>query len=167
MTAEVAPPTEEPAVADETPREPNHRGYEIAVGVVVTALGALGLLLASGVVVARDGQVFGPRWWPTALAVAMMIIGVVLVIQAVLSRVSSDEPRITRSGAATLTLTIAVIVGYGFAWQYFDFRAVTALLLAGLTFAFGGRGVKALIVFPVATTLVLWAVFGLLLQVPL
>lgn len=157
----------EHSTVDETTREPNHRGYEVAVGGAVAALGVACLVLTSQLELSRDGGAFGPRWWPTALSIAIIATGVVLVVQAVISRVSSDEPRITRSGTATLAATVAAIVGYGIAWQYLDFRAVTVVLLIGLTFLFGGRGIKALIVFPVATTLILWGIFGLLLRVPL
>jgi hypothetical protein len=158
--------TDEP-VSDEATREPNHRGYEIAIGIAVGAVGAACLMLSSQIVVARDVSAFGPRWWPTALSITMIVIGLALVIQAVVSRVSSTEPPMTRSGAYTLTATVAGIVGYGIAWQYLDFRAVTVLLLVGLVYLFGGRGIKALLVFPAVTTLILWAIFGLLLRVPL
>ncbi|WP_395307656.1 tripartite tricarboxylate transporter TctB family protein [Mycobacterium sp. AMU20-3851] len=154
-------------VVEQSTREPNHRGYEVAVGIAVAALGAACLVLTDQLELSRDGGAFGPRWWPTALSIAIIAIGVVLVVQAVISRVSSDEPRITRSGGVTLAATVSAIIGYGIAWQYLDFRAVTVALLIGLTFLFGGRGIKALIVFPLVTTLILWAIFGLLLRVPL
>jgi putative tricarboxylic transport membrane protein len=151
----------------ETPREPNHRGYEMAIGIAVAAIGVVFLILATNIELAREGLPFGPRWWPTALAVAMILIGAILVIQALVTRTSSGEPRITRSGGVALVATLSLIIGYGFAWQYLDFRAVTPVLLLGLTFVFGGRGIKALVVFPVVTTLLLWSIFGLLLRVPL
>lgn len=157
----------EGSVVEQPSREPNHRGYEVSVGIAVAALGVTCLVLTNQLELSRDGGAFGPRWWPTALSIAIIATGVVLAIQAVISRVSSDEPRITRSGGITLAATVAGIVGYGIAWQYLDFRAVTVVLLIGLTFLFGGRGIKALIVFPVVTTLILWAIFGLLLRVPL
>lgn len=166
MTADLTSTTEDTGT-EEVTREPNHRGYEVAVGIAVAVLGAACLVLTSQLELSRDGGTFGPRWWPTDLSIAIIAIGLVLVIQAVISRVSSDEPRITRSGGATLAATVAAIVGYGIAWQYLDFRAVTVVLLIGLTFLFGGRGIKALIVFPVTTTLILWAIFGMLLRVPL
>ncbi|MGW0160851.1 tripartite tricarboxylate transporter TctB family protein [Mycobacterium sp. NPDC003323] len=158
--------TQDP-VLEQPVREPNRRGYEVAVGGAVAALGVACLVLTNQLELSRDGGAFGPRWWPTALSIAIIATGVVLVIQAVISRVSSDEPRITRSGGITLAATVASIIGYGIAWQYLDFRAVTVVLLIGLTFLFGGRSIKALIVFPLVTTLILWAIFGLLLRVPL
>lgn len=171
MTAVQKPATGQqetaPADAADTERAPNHRGYEGAIGVAVIAIGAVCLALTSQIDVARDVSAFGPRWWPTVLSIAMIAIGGVLVAQAVVIRTVADELDITRSGGLTLATTLALIVGYGCAWQYLDFRAVTVVLLAGLVFAFGGRGLKALVVFPVVTTLLLWAIFGLLLRVPL
>lgn len=166
MTAGLTAMTEDPTT-EKPAREPNHRGYEVAVGAVVAAIGVACLVLTSQLALSRDGGAFGPRWWPTALSIAIIVTGVVLVIQAVLTRISSTEDRMTRSGGVTLSATVAGIIGYGIAWQYLDFRAVTVFLLIGLTFLFGGRGIKALIVFPVVTTLILWAIFGLVLQVPL
>ncbi|SNS97864.1 tripartite tricarboxylate transporter TctB family protein [Rhodococcoides kyotonense] len=148
-------------------RRPNHKMYEAALGLVVVTLGAAVYFMADGIDVAREGQSFGPRWWPTALAISMVVIGLILIVQAILSRITSDEPPITKSGGFALTASLALIGAYGFAWQYFDFRAVTVVLLAGLVTIAGGRGLKALVLFPVATTLILWAIFGLLLQVPL
>lgn len=168
MTSQVSAPVDAIEKPDqESERDPNHRGYEAAIGVAVIAIGLACFVLTGQIDLAREGQAFGPRWWPTALSVTMIVIGGVLVVQALMHRITSDEPRITRSGGITLTVTLALIIGYGFAWQYLDFRAVTVFLLAGLVFAFGGRGIKALMIFPVATTLVLWAIFGLLLRVPL
>lgn len=168
MTSQVSAPVDAIEKPDqESERGPNHRGYEAAIGVAVIAIGLACFVLTGQIDLAREGQAFGPRWWPTALSVTMIVIGGVLVVQALMHRITSDEPRITRSGGITLTVTLTLIIGYGFAWQYLDFRAVTVFLLAGLVFAFGGRGIKALMIFPVATTLVLWAIFGLLLRVPL
>jgi hypothetical protein len=39
--------------------------------------------------------------------------------------------------------------------------------IAGLVYVTGGRGVRALIVFPAVTTVLLYVIFGLLLRVPL
>lgn len=154
-------------IDEEAAREPNHRGYEIGIGAAVVSIGVLCFVLTGQIELAREGQAFGPRWWPTALSIAMVVLGAVLIVQALTTRITSSEQRITRSGGIALAATIALIVFYGFAWQYFDFRAVTVVLLVGLTFIFGGRGIKALLVFPVVTTLVLWGIFGLLLRVPL
>ena len=152
---------------EHTEREPNRRGYEVAVGIAVVAIGVVFHVLTGQIDLARESQAFGPRWWPTALSAAMVITGAILIGQAVRGRFASSEQRITRSGGIALAATIAMLIGYGFAWQYIDFRAVTVVLLAGLTFVYGGRGIKALIVFPVTATLVLWGIFGLLLRVPL
>jgi hypothetical protein len=62
---------------------------------------------------------------------------------------------------------IALIVGYGAAWYQLHFLVVTVPLIAGLVFITGGRGVRALLVFPVLTTALLYGIFGLLLRVPL
>ncbi|MDI9927288.1 tripartite tricarboxylate transporter TctB family protein [Rhodococcus sp. IEGM 1341] len=163
-------PTVDQMVEDagaDTPRSPNRRSYEVAVAVSVIALGVLVYVMTSRIDVAREGQQFGPRWWPTALAVAMIVIGLGLALQSLLSRITSDEPTITASGGFVLAATLATIVVYGFAWQYLDFRLVTVFLLAAITAISGGRGVKALAVFPIVTTAILWLIFGLLLQVPL
>ncbi|MGA9872953.1 MAG: tripartite tricarboxylate transporter TctB family protein [Rhodococcus sp. (in: high G+C Gram-positive bacteria)] len=150
-----------------TDRAPNSRLYEIATGIVVIAFGVGVYFAAAAIEVGREGQSFGPRWWPTALSIAMVVIGLILIVQAILERITSDEPPITKSGGVVLVATLALIAAYGFAWQFFDFRAVTIFLLAGLVAVAGGRGVKALVIFPVVTTFLLWSIFGLLLQVPL
>ncbi|OZC84310.1 hypothetical protein CH304_17875 [Rhodococcus sp. 15-649-1-2] len=148
-------------------RPPNSKAYECTIGIVVVAVGVAVYFASASIDIAREGQQFGPRWWPTALAVSMVAIGLVLITSALLTRISSDEPSITKSGTVALAATLAAIVVYGFAWQYFDFRVVTVILLAAITAVSGGRGIKALVLFPIVTTLILWAIFGLLLRVPL
>ena len=61
---------------------PNSRVYEVAIGIAVIAFGIIVYFAADAIEVGRDGQSFGPRWWPTALSIAAIVIGLILVVQA-------------------------------------------------------------------------------------
>jgi len=73
----------------------------------------------------------------------------------------------TRQGAWRLATMLASIAGYGVLWYFVDFRVSTAILFVALTWLGGGRGWKALILFPIGVTAILYLLFGVLLRVPL
>lgn len=58
---------------------PNSRVYEVATGIAVIAFGIVVYFAADAIEVGRDGQSFGPRWWPTALSIAAVVIGLILL----------------------------------------------------------------------------------------
>ncbi|MBF8185597.1 tripartite tricarboxylate transporter TctB family protein [Nonomuraea sp. K274] len=74
---------------------------------------------------------------------------------------------VAAGGPAKVMIALAAFVGYGAAWQVLDFRVCTPVLLAVLAANGGGRGWRALIVFPIGLTALLWLLFGVLLEVPL
>jgi len=114
---------------------------------------------------------FSPRWWPEILAVLLLLLSACLAA-SVLRRPSvtpeEDGPgSATRQGAWRLATMLASIAGYGVLWYFVDFRVSTAILFAALTWLGGGRGWKALVLFPIGATALLYLLFGVLLRVPL
>lgn len=141
------------------------RDMLIAAGVI--AVGGASIALAFAVVPATGGDPFGPRWWPTVLGGAIVLLGALLVGVAIRTPDAPSEDAPTKRGIARMLLVLAAVAAYGVAWYFLHFVIVTLLLAAGLTFVLGGRGWRDLVLFPVIVTVVLYGVFGLLLGVPL
>lgn len=141
---------------------PAGAGAVLAVGVF-----ALATQIPEG---ARLTQ-FSPRWWPELLSVLLLALSIGLAVQTLRRPSAPVEDGVpesaTRQGSQRLALMLAAIVGYGVLWYFVDFRVSTAILFVALTWLGGGRGWKALILFPVLATAVLYVLFGVLLRVPL
>ncbi|GAA3991246.1 tripartite tricarboxylate transporter TctB family protein [Thermobifida alba] len=112
---------------------------------------------------------FSPRWWPEALAYLLLGLSVLHAALALLRPRSAEElpDAANRAGVLRLTAMLLSILGYGVLWYFVDFRVSTAVLLVALVYLGGGRGWKALLVFPAVVTAVLYLLFGVLLRVPI
>lgn len=148
-----------------TPRRVRLRELGVAIGVI--AVGGLVLTFANLTVPASGGDIFGPRWWPTVLSFALMVVGAALVVVALIKPDTAREDVPTVRGAVRLLLVLALVALYGIAWYFVHFLVVTPLLVCALTFVLGARGWRDLIILPIVVTVVLYGVFGLLLGVPL
>lgn len=149
------------------PAEPGSRPREIAVGVGVVVLG-IAILLGAQTLLPESGRdAFGPRWWPSGLAIVLIGLGSLLTVTGGFRPAAATEEPPTRQGAVRLLLLLALVVAYGAAWQYIHFVPVTIVLAAAGAAILGARGWKALVAFPMIVTVVLYGLFGILLGVPL
>ncbi|MFI7580968.1 tripartite tricarboxylate transporter TctB family protein [Kocuria kalidii] len=166
-------PSAEPAVADDEvsaesspgPGGTNVRGLLVASAVAV--VGGTTMWSARTLETSAVGASIGPQWWPTVLG-GVLVAGAVAIGVVALRRPDPvPEQRVSAHGLGRLGAVVAAVVLYGLGWYYFHFLPVTAVFLAALMFVTGGRGTKALIVFPISTAAILYGLFGLLLRVPL
>jgi len=141
------------------------REWGVAAAVLVAGIGVL--LARETIAVAQGDTELGPQWWPTVLGVALVVGAVALAVLGTLRPAAPEEEPASGHGVAQLVAVLALIVAYGAAWYQLHFLVVTGPLIAGLVYVTGGRGVRALIVFPAVTTVLLYVIFGLLLRVPL
>jgi hypothetical protein len=146
---------------------PPSRVREWGVAAAVLVAGIDVLLARSTIAVAQGDTELGPQWWPTVLGVALVVGAVALAVLGTLRPAAPDEEPASGHGVAQLVAVLALIVAYGAAWYQLHFLVVTGPLIAGLVYVTGGRGVRALVVFPAVTTVLLYVIFGLLLRVPL
>ena len=144
---------------------------DLVPAAVGAALAAGAFALATQIPAGAGLTQFSPRWWPETLAVLLLVLSAVLAAGTLLrpgAAVEEDAPEAaTRQGTWRLTAMLASIAGYGVLWYFVDFRVSTAVLFVALTWLGGGRGWKALILFPIAVTAILYLLFGVLLRVPL
>ena len=161
---EEAAASQEPGAAPALPPS-RVREWGVAAAVLVAGIGVL--LARSTIAVAQGDTELGPQWWPTVLGVALVVGAVALAVLGALRPAAPEEEPASGHGVAQLVAVLALIVAYGAAWYQLHFLVVTGPLIAGLVYVTGGRGVRALVVFPAVTTMLLYVIFGLLLRVPL
>ena len=150
---------------------PGRRLRDLVPAAAGAALAAAAFALATQIPEGARLTQFSPRWWPELLAVLLLLLSVCLAagtLRRPSVTVEEDEPEAaTRQGAWRLAAMLASIAGYGVLWYFVDFRVSTAVLFAALTWLGGGRGWKALLLFPIGVTAILYLLFGVLLRVPL
>jgi hypothetical protein len=136
----------------------------------VALLGFTVLIAASRAIELRNetGGI-DPRWWPQLLGAAGAVLSVVLLARAVLRAPleRDDVQEATRDGRTRTVLVVILTALYVLAWPLAGFVVVTPVFLLAGTYLFGGRGWKALILFPAGLTAGLYLLFHTVLKVPL
>ena len=150
---------------------PGRRLRDLIPAAIGAALAVVAFALATQIPEGARLTQFSPRWWPELLAVLLLLLSALLAAGALFRptvTVEDDVPEAaTRQGTWRLVAMLASVAGYGVLWYFIDFRVSTTLLFVALTWLGGGRGWKALILFPIAVTAILYLLFGVLLRVPL
>ena len=149
-------------------REIPYRLRELIAVLVSVGAGAAVLIL-SRFVQAPQGGPLGPPFWPTMIGWAMVGFGLLLVFVNVIrgKRPVEGPDQMTRWGVGRLILAAVLVVLYLLLWNLLQFWVSTLIVAVALTFLFGGRTWKALIVFPAVITAVLHFLFIVALRVPL
>ncbi|MFZ3451818.1 tripartite tricarboxylate transporter TctB family protein [Arthrobacter sp. 7Tela_A1] len=145
-----------------------HRLRELIPAGVTLGLGITVLIMAqdinSGVRVE-----LGPPFWPTMLAWCLIACGVLMALVNVLRGVSSTNvpDPMTSWGLGRLAGTAVILVGYLLLWNVLQFWLVTFAATMALTFLYGGRGWKPLLMFPAIVAAILHFLFVVALRVNL
>lgn len=157
------------AGAGTTPERHVGRAYRLIGPVASLAVGAVLLLLTQNVSEPDIATGLSPRWWPGILGgiICLLSVGVAIKDQVSADKSGDELTTPTRLGIIRVAAVIAAAFGYGVLWYFLDFRVATFVLVAGLSFIIGGRGWRALLLFQFVVSLVLYALFVLLLKVPL
>ncbi|WP_010203702.1 tripartite tricarboxylate transporter TctB family protein [Salinibacterium sp. PAMC 21357] len=136
---------------------------------------AIGLIFGLAVVVMSQSIVepniatsFSPRWWPQSLGALIAILSAGVLIKDIVRPGAPDEMEpATRTGYGRVLAVFGAIAAYAVVWYFVTFPIATALLFVALVLILGARGWKAIVIFPLVCTGVLYTLFGLLLKVPL
>ncbi|QTV80295.1 tripartite tricarboxylate transporter TctB family protein [Microbacterium sp. NIBRBAC000506063] len=154
-------------VATPTSRVRASRAREVGIAAGVAVLAGGVLVATQSLPDASGGDTFGPRWWPSLLAVTTLLLSGAMIVLAIVKPSFSDEASVTGNGVLRLLGAIGLIIIYGIVWNFVHFIPVTLVLASALTALQGGRGWRALLLFPAVITGVLYVLFGVLLRVPL
>lgn len=158
----------EQAGGDAAAVEPSRRLEILCALIAVAGTGAL-VLLARAIEVRRETGGIDPRWWPellgmTGLALAAVLLAVALV-RPPFQR--DDIEAATRQGWVRLVVAVALTTVFVALWPLVGFLVATPVFLCATTYLFGGRGWKALLIYPAALPVFVYLLFHTVLKVPL
>ncbi len=162
----------------------------LGVGLAGSAIGALVLIMAVMIPESSIPTAFSPRWWPQILAGVLIALSVGGFAVAALRREptvtgepgpveeasvsQTTEPSVAVPAASPtvwsikrLAAVLAATLGYLLLWQLIGYAVATAVFTVGLSVLLGGRGWRALVLFPFVVTVALVLFFDVLLGVPL
>ena len=140
----------------------------ICATIAVAGSGAL-LLLARSIEVRTEADGIDPRWWPQVLGLTGLALGIILLVLTLARPPFSraDLEAATRQGWIRTVAAVGLTVVYILVWPAAGFLLATAPFLVAVTYLFGGRGWRTLVLFPVLTTAGIYLLFHTLLKVPL
>ncbi|PXA68322.1 tripartite tricarboxylate transporter TctB family protein [Cryobacterium arcticum] len=148
---------------------PAPRWPEITIALTAVALTGSVLLLANAIELRLELPGLTPRSWPTFLGALGLGLSLILLITALVKapRPSDDNEATTRAGWIKLLLAVAATIVFIVVWPLTAFVVAAPVFVSAVTAIGGGRGIRALIIYPVVMTGALYAMFNLLLRVPL
>lgn len=146
------------------------RTLEKTVAFVLVAGSCAALIGARNIDVANETGGYDPRWWPTIITVIVLLLSIMLAIVAFVrppfERDNVDS--ISDGGWTRLGATAVVTLLFIYGWRLSgNFVVPCALFLGALIWSYGGKGWKAILVFPVVTTAMIYVLFHTILKVPL
>ena len=144
------------------------RWPEITIALAAVALTGSVLLLANAIELRLELPGLTPRSWPTFLGALGLALSLILLITALVKAPGpSDNESTTRAGWIKLLLAVAATIAFIVVWPLTAFVVAAPVFVSAVTAIGGGRGIRALIIYPVVMTGALYAMFNLLLRVPL
>lgn len=148
---------------------PASRGLEVVGALVALVVSAALFVLSDRIEVRGEPGGIDPRWWPRLLGLTGLALSCLVLVTSMVGRPAerSGIEAATRLGRFRFLLTFAATIGYLLAWPVAGFVPTSFGLLVALTAIFGGRGFRALLIFPAALTGFVFGVFHLVLRVPL
>lgn len=125
---------------------PWRRNWVELAGPVSGASFGLALLLLSLQIREAGGAFFGPRFWPQAIGVLLVVVNAYVIVRALVGKREPSEelaaqrpfPRLSGSGLRYWAAA-ALVIGYPLIVQYMGFLAGSALFLVAFMRALGYR----------------------------
>lgn len=102
----------------------------------------------------------GPALYPLAVSVVITILGVLMALSTIKDAKGKEEKAGKKvAKGRTLIYIIAICLGYWIVFDTLGFIITNTLTLLGIVSILGERNMKKVIVFALATTLILYFVF--------
>lgn len=145
------------------------RWLEITVAAAAVGLTGAVYLLGGAIDLRVEQPGMTPRSWPQLLGGLGLGLSIILLVTALVRppQPRSDLDASTRPGWQRLLLTVAATVAFLAAWPALGFVFTAPVFIAGITAIGGGRGIRALLIYPIVMAALIYALFNLLLKVPL
>lgn len=145
------------------------RPLEIVCAVAAVAGTAALVLLARGIEVRRETDGVDPRWWPELLGMTGLVLAAILLVIAVVGQVfpRNGIETATPRGRARLVFAVTLTIAFIVLWPLAGFLVSAPFFLCATTYLFGGRGWKALLLYPASLSALVHLLFHTVLKVPL
>jgi len=146
------------------------RKLERGIGITLVVLSIAGLIGSRVVTVRTETGGVDPRWWPTVICAAALALSLMLIVVSITKPpFDREDLEVTnRAGWQRLIWTIILSVLYIMAWTLSgNFVVPSVVLLVLLMWVNDGRGLKALVFYPILTVTFIYLLFHTLLRVPL
>jgi putative tricarboxylic transport membrane protein len=145
------------------------RWLEIAVATAAVGLTGAVYLLGGAIDLRVEQPGMNPRSWPQLLGGLGFGLSVILLVTALVRppQPRSDLDASTRPGWQRLLLTVGATLAFLAAWPALGFVFTAPVFIAAITAIGGGRGIRALLIYPIVMAALIYALFNLLLKVPL
>jgi len=146
------------------------RKLERGIGITLVVLSIAGLIGSRAVTVRTETGGIDPRWWPTVICAVTLVLSIMLIVVS-LTKPPFDREDLevtNRDGWQRLMWTIILVVLFIMAWKLSgNFVVSSVALLVLVMWVNDGRGLKALVFYPLGTVTCIYLVFHTLLRVPL
>ncbi len=165
VPAEPGPSTPQ---TDDVVTAPRSRPLEIVCAALAVAGTGVLILFAQSIELRRETGGIDPRWWPQVLGLVGLALAVLLLVVALVRPPAQrDVEPATRPGWLRLGAAVSLAVVFVVLWPVAGFLPTAPVFLCAATYLFGGRGWKALVLYPVALSGLAFLLFHTLLKVPL
>ena len=139
----------------------------IAVAAVLLALAGY-IFLAAGTLPFGTMRVPQTAFFPRTLAVLLGIMSLILLARALAGREAlGGGEKIETQGWIRIAVTLMTLAGFALALEHLGFLLTTFLLMISLLRAIEAQSWRKVVVVALATALISYAIFSLLLGVPL
>ena len=139
----------------------------IAVAAVLLALAGY-IFLAAGTLPFGTMRVPQTAFFPRTLAVLLGIMSLILLARALAGREAlGGGEKIETQGWIRIAVTLMTLAGFALALEHLGFLLTTFLLMISLLRAIEAQKWRKVVVVALATALISYAIFSLLLGVPL
>ena len=140
---------------------------DVTVALILTGLAAF-ILLEAGKLSFGSVRVPQTAFFPVILATLLLILSLILLAQALRSAPTGRSPeRIEAEGWSRIGATLVTLVGFALVLERLGFLLSTFLLMVLLLRAIEPQAWHKVLAVALVTSLVVYAIFGWLLGIPL
>ncbi|MBD3306709.1 hypothetical protein GF339_09815 [candidate division KSB3 bacterium] len=139
-------------------------------GIILTGIGAVILILIPSQIEEMAGMAtqMSPSFFPTVAAIALVILGVVIIVQSFLpSKKLRPSTDISRHALMRVILAALLLIAYTALFQHLGFVVTSGAFFAIFAYLFGSRNVVKILVSMVAMPVVVWLFFEKVFNIPL
>ncbi|MDD7445634.1 MAG: tripartite tricarboxylate transporter TctB family protein [Clostridiales bacterium] len=130
---------------------------ELVIGVACIALGVAVYIASNGLQKVKLG--IGPGGFPRFVAAALVILGVVQTVIALVNGVNAPKVKVDKHAAGMFAAAVILAFAYVLLVEKLGFLLLTPILLIAYMYLFGERSVLKMAIIAIITTVCIWLLF--------